>query len=494
MTDIRIIPQDNIYIRVECESGIAQEMSNFFTFDVPGARFMPSYRAKKWDGKCRLFNYIKKSIYVGLADHIRIFADREGYTVKNELVADGCDVTKEEIQKFVDSLEYHVQDKPIKLRDYQVDAIYQCVKNDRKLCVSPTSSGKSSIIGGLVRWYTKQNLRCLVLVPTTSLVSQMYGDFNDYFGKTWSVEDNCYKIMGGIDKRTNHLCVISTWQSMHSALKTHKSYLNQFDVILCDEAHLAKSKAITGIMEQCSNAKYRFGFTGTLDGTQTNKLVLTGLFGSVFQTITTRELIDNKQISNLKIKCIALQYTEDERKKVKDLDYQDEIDFLVSHEKRNKFITNLAITQTGNTLVLFNLVDRHGKPLYQRILDKAGDRKVFFVFGGVDAEEREDIRRITEEETDAIIVASYGVFSTGISIRNIHNVIFASPSKSRIRNLQSIGRGLRQHESKAYCTLYDIADDLSHKKYRNYTLKHAVERIKIYSEEDFDYKVIKVQM
>lgn len=494
MTDMRVVAFDNIYVRVECEAGIAQELSQFFTFEVPGARFTPAYRSKKWDGKIRIFNYVKRMIYRGLVDHIRIFADREGYTFENTIVADGVSTTKDTVQQFIDILEYHVQSKPIKLRDYQVDAIYQCITNDRKLILSPTSSGKSSIIGGLIRWYVNQGLRCLVLVPTTSLVSQMYGDFEDYFGNTWNVDENCYKIMGGIEKNNSRPCVISTWQSMHSVSKNNKEYLSQFDVVICDEAHLAKAKAITGIMELCINAKYRFGFTGTLDGTQTNKLVLTGLFGSVYQTITTKELIDNKQISDLKIKCISLQYTEDERKQVKEMDYQNEIDFIVSHEKRNRFIANLALKQPGNTLVLFNLVERHGKPLYERILNKAEGRRVFFVFGGVDAEEREEIRSITETESNAIIVASYGVFSTGISIRNIHNVVFASPSKSRIRNLQSIGRGLRQHESKDHCTLFDIIDDLGYKKYRNYTLKHAVERIKIYSEEDFDYKIIKIAM
>ena len=161
---------------------------------------------------------------------------------------------------------------------------------------------------------------------------------------------------------------------------------------------------------------------------------------------------------------------------------------------RNKFIRNLAIDQKGNTLILFQYVDKHGKTLYDMIVDKASDRKVFFVHGGTDTQQREEVRRITENQQDAIIVASFGTFSTGINIRNLHNIIFASPSKSRIRNLQSIGRGLRVGENKTSCKLYDIGDDLTWKTRKNYTLLHMVERIKLYADEEFDYSLIKVDI
>jgi len=121
-------------------------------------------------------------------------------------------------------------------------------------------------------------------------------------------------------------------------------------------------------------------------------------------------------------------------------------------------------------------------------------REVFFVHGGVVAEDRENVREITEKEDNAIIIASYGTFSTGINIKNLHNVIFASPSKSRIRNLQSIGRVLRKGSNKTKATLYDIADDISYKTQRNYTLNHLVERIKIYNEENFNYDIISIPL
>ena len=240
------------------------------------------------------------------------------------------------------------------------------------------------------------------------------------------------------------------------------------------------------------NTKYRYGFTGTLDGTQTHKLVLEGLFGPAQTVTTTKELMDQKHLASFKIKILALQYKDEIRKTVAKMKYQDEMDFLVSHEPRNKFIKNLALSLEGNTLLLFQYVEKHGKILQEMIESEANGRKVFFIHGGVKGEERDEIRGIVEKERDAIIVASYGTFSTGVNIRNLHSIIFASPSKSKIRNLQSIGRGLRRSDTKDSAVLYDVADDLSWKTTSNFTLKHLMEGVKIYDEEKFDYKLYSI--
>lgn len=494
MTDIVIRKKNEAYIKVDCDASISHELTEYFTFDVPGARFSPAFKARKWDGKLRIFSYMKREVYAGLSGHIEKFAKDRGYSFENTIVPNGANVTREQIESFVESLDYHAHGKKIELRDYQVESIYRCIHDDRLLLVSPTSSGKSAMIGGIVRWHQSHDRRCLIIVPTTSLVSQMYGDLNDYFSHSgWTAADNCHKIMGGAEKNHDKPITISTWQSL---FKMDKEYFDQFDCVIVDECHLAKAKSITGIMEKCSDAPYRIGCTGTLDGTLTNKLVLIGLFGGVHQATTTKQLMENNEVANLSINCLILQYSDEEKKALKAMkSYQEEINFLVTHEKRNKFIRNLTLAQKGNTLVLFNLVEKHGKPLYELINNKAAEgRKVFLVYGGTESNEREEIRAITERETDAIIVASFGVFSTGVSIRNLHNVIFASPSKSRIRNLQSIGRGLRKSDTKDRATLYDISDDLSWKSHKNYTIKHAVERIKIYAEEGFDYKMVKVPL
>jgi superfamily II DNA or RNA helicase len=192
---------------------------------------------------------------------------------------------------------------------------------------------------------------------------------------------------------------------------------------------------------------------------------------------------------------VILKYSEEIRKAQKNMTYQDEMDFIVTNEARNKFIRNLAVKSEGNTLVLFQYVEKHGKVLYEAIKKKAHDeRKIFFVYGGTETSDREAVRHITEGEKDAIIIASFGTFSTGINIPSIENVIFASPSKSKIRNLQSIGRGLRLKEGKTSCNLYDIADDLHWKSWKNHTLNHAAERYKTYAEEQFEIKLVEVDL
>ena len=243
-------------------------------------------------------------------------------------------------------------------------------------------------------------------------------------------------------------------------------------------------------MTKLEHAKYRYGFTGTLDGTQTHKWVLEGLFGPTYKVTRTDDLMKEGHLSKLDIQCLVLKHPPQKFET-----YQDEIEYLISHEQRNKFITNLTLDLKGNTLVLYSRVEAHGQVLYDLINNnKHTDRKVFFVHGGVDAEQRETIREITEQENDSIIVASYGTFSTGINIKRLHNVIFASPSKSRVRNLQSIGRVLRKGKDKVKAILYDISDDCTTGSKRNYTLNHFIERIKIYNEENFNYEIITIQL
>ena len=332
------------------------------------------------------------------------------------------------------------------------------------------------------------NLKSLIIVPTTSLVEQMYSDFLDYGWK----ENFLQKLYQGHDKKVISDVMISTWQSLH---KMPKKYFDDFGCVIGDEAHLYKAKSLINILVKLTNTKYRFGLTGTLDDSQTHKLVLEGLFGSLKKVIKTKELMDSKTLAQLSIKCLLLQYSDEECKSIKEFKYADEIDFLVSSKKRNEFISNLTVSTKGNTLCLFQLVKKHGEVLHELIKEKVSpNRKVFFVFGGTDVDTREDIRRITEKEKNAIIVASYGTFSTGINIRNLHNVIFASPFKSRVRVLQSIGRGLRKGDDKESVKLYDIADDLTYKSRKNFTLKHFVERINLYNEEQFEYNIKKILM
>ena len=313
----------------------------------------------------------------------------------------------------------------------------------------------------------------------------MYSDFIDYGWK----DEHIHRVYAGHDKGSKKPVVISTWQSLY---KLHRPYFAQYGCIIGDEAHLFKAKSLTDIMARSADCKYRFGLTGTLDGTQTHRLVLEGLFGKVTQVTTTKELMDDETLAKLDIDCVVLKHTDEECKRIKKYTYAEELNYIVSHTKRNKFIENLCKTIKGNTLVLFQLVDKHGVLLHNEI--KKLDKKVFFVYGGTTTETREKIRGIVEKEKDSLIIASYGTFSTGINIRNINNIVFASPSKSKIRVLQSIGRGLRKMENKSVVRLFDIADNASYKSRQNFTYRHFTERLNIYKGENFNYKVSKVNL
>jgi len=477
------------YVTVICNEGISWELREAFTFKVPGAEFTPQYRARLWDGRIRLWNTQTKQLYRGLVPYIAKFCEERNYEWDYENEDFDEEFSLAEAKEFVEKL--RPKHAP---RDYQLDAFVHAIRTRRSLLLSPTASGKSLIIYLLSRFLQYRKLKKgLIIVPTVSLVEQLTSDFKEYSETNgWDVSANIHKVYQGQDKDTDKFLTISTWQSLY---KMPKKWFAQFDFVIGDEAHLFKAKSLTDIMTGLSNAKYRIGTTGTLDGTKTHRLVLEGLFGSVRKVITTKELMDAKHLADFTIKCLLLRHGEAICQAAKNFTYQQEIEYLVLNESRNRFISNLAVSLEGNTLVLYQYVDKHGRILHDFISAKLGaDRKVFFVHGGTEVNIREEIRGIVEKETNAIIVASFGTFSTGINIRNLHNIIFASPSKSRIRNLQSIGRGLRTSDTKDSAQLFDIADDMRHKKHENYTLKHFAHRIQIYTEEKFSFKIYKIEL
>ena len=485
MADLVIEKVNEVYLKIQTEPHVEYELRDRFTFEVPNKKFMPQYRNKYWDGYVHLYNLKTKRIYVGLLDKIVAFCENHGYSYEftpNKFYGlpfeVNPEISKEGVREYIKSITNY------KARDYQIDAVYDALRYNRKLLISPTASGKSLMIYALVRYFVAKQQKILLVVPTTSLVEQMYKDFEDY---GWDPKNHCHRIYQGRERTNVNEVTITTWQSVYNL---ERGFFEDYDVIIGDEAHLFKSKSLVNIMDKLHHAKYRYGFTGTLDGTQTHKWVLEGLFGPSYKVTSSKALIDQGHLSQLEIQCIVLKY-----KPQKFETYEDEIQFLISNEKRNNFIKNLAIDLKGNTLILYSRVESHGQILYEMINNSVSDnRKVFFVHGGVDAEERELVREITENEKNAIIVASYGTFSTGINIKRLHNVIFASPSKSRIRNLQSIGRVLRKGKDKVKAKLYDIADDLTKGSRKNYTLNHFIERIKIYVKEQFNYDIITIDI
>ena len=494
MEKISIWKLNHATMGLQCDPGITAEINEYFSFFVPGYKFMPAFKNKVWDGKIRLYNARTGTLPGGLFYHLLKFCEQREYELDQHASDYGPPesankVLPEDIMDYVQSLNL-----PFPIRDYQFDAVCNAIHKKKGILVSPTGSGKSLIIYTLLRWFlANSDKRVLVIVPTTSLVEQMYGDFNDYAtNDLFDSKNEVHRIYSGRDKNADARVYVSTWQSIY---KFPLDWFSQFGAVFGDECHGFKSKSLTTIMEKCTEAEYRFGTTGTLDGSLTHELVLQGLFGRVFKVTTTRALQDNDTLAKLAITRLVLNYSNTTREACNGLTYQDEIDFVVTNEKRNTLIRNLAVDQKGNTLVLFQYVEKHGKVLYDIIRAKAHeDRKVFFVSGQTETADREAIRKITEKQSDAIIVASMGTFSTGINIKNLHNIVFASPSKSQIRVLQSIGRGLRKSDDGRVTKLFDITDDLSYKSRKNFCLLHSSERLKMYQTEEFDYKTYEINI
>lgn len=496
MSDLVIEPIDSAYIKINCERSIAKELNQYFTFSVPNYQFTPAYKNKVWDGQIRLFNLFTHTIYAGLVDYVVKFAEDRNYSIEVPKTKQNHNFTEETIAKYVETfIQPTASGKRITAHDYQIKAITQAINKERILLLCPTGSGKSLIIYCLMRFFLDhipKEKKILIVVPTVGLVSQMYSDFEDYSKQNkWSVSRYCYTISSGKEKDTNKRIVISTWQSIY---KMPKEFFDQFDMVVGDECHLFKAKSLSLLMSKLTSCPIRIGTTGTLDGTHTHKLVVEGLFGRVLHVTTTATLIEKNLLSNLSINCMLLQYSEREIEEAKRMLYKEEIKWIILNSKRNNFIKNLCSNLKGNTLVLFNFVELHGKPLHDMFKRDIKHKDIFFIHGGTDVDQREEIRKVVDSQNNSILIASYGTCSTGINIRNIHNIVFASPSKSVIRVLQSIGRGLRKSETKNSVCVYDIGDDLRHKKYRNHSLNHMDERIRIYTKEKFTFKLFSLTL
>ena len=482
---------NDVYLNFEGDKADLQTLSDYFTFKVPGANFTPAYRNKYWDGKIRLANLKDSTIYAGLVQDIAKFSkdldiDVEFEGTKKDMPGIENNIDDKILDGFLDALDLHSGGKKIQMRDYQIDAFKKGVRKQRMLCLSPTASGKSLIIYALMRWWREiHDRKILIIVPTINLVTQLMSDFIDYSNDKFS---DMHGIMGGKEKQTDARVIVSTWQSLY---KMSAGYFAQFGSVIVDEVHHAQSKSIQNIMKKLVICPDRVGMTGTIQEAKTHELVLKGLFGNVEKMISTKELIDKEQISDVKIQLLRLNYSDNDKKLVKDMNYQDEIAHIINHEKRQKFISKLAADLPGNTLVVFSRLD-HGKELHRQI-DEITEREVHYIAGETDKDSREMTRQFAEKN-DVTIVASLGVFSTGVNIRNLHNLIFAHPSKSKIKVLQSIGRILRKTEDGKPATVYDIIDDIKWKSRDNFTLRHAGERFRYYTEEKFDYKINSVDI
>ena len=485
MTTIDIQYLDEVFAKVNCDLGVARELTEKFKFQVPGYQFTPRYKSGFWDGYIYLFSPKTRKIYRGLLNYVKAYCDENGYEYRIP-PGKSNEFTLEDVRQYIAWIRIPER---FEIRDYQLDSILDCVNNQRRLTVSPTGSGKSLIIYVLSRFHSSCG-KVLIIVPNVGLVNQMTNDFYDY---GYDI-NNVHRIYSGQEKDSDYPITISTWQSIY---KMPKEWFNQFSTVIGDEAHKAKAANLKAILEKMTNTPYRYGFTGSLDGTLTHKMVLEGLFGPYVKHVSTAELIDKKVLSDLLIRVMLIKHDEETSKDVAlNKDYHHELATLVANEKRNDLIAKIASSLEGNVLVLYQFVEKHGAILYDKIknLSVDHDKPVYFIHGKIESTEREDVRLDVNKRKYSVTVASMGCFAEGINIPNLDYIVLASPTKSRIRVMQMIGRGLRRTDSKNECVVIDLADDLSYRKRQNFTLKHYAERLKYYNEENFRYTQHRIEL
>lgn len=473
------------FVKLNCDPHLIKELQEKFSFQVPGYKFNPKFKAGLWDGKIRLVNSLNYTIYKGLVPDVIDYCKGSNYNVT---IDQSFKRYREEIEFDWESLQL-----PFEPRDFQKTAVDVCLRKKRQLILSSTGSGKSLIIYAMINAMLKAGKRTMLIVPQISLVNQMLGDFVDYSvnDPTFDADELCHLVYSGKEKVSKKPVYITTWQSVQ---RLPKKFFQQFDCMIADEVHTFQAKACSSIMEKAEFAFYRYGFTGTLNDSKTHEMMLKALFGPITQVSKTKDLMDQGILTPIDIRAIILKYSNEESTPVRKLKYKDEVSYITEHPKRNKFITKLTGNCKGNTLVLFRFVKKHGKPLFDLMKDELNNKQVYFIHGGTDSDQRENIRRILESNSNVVVIASDGVFSTGVSVNNLHNIISTHPSKAKIKLLQSIGRGLRLHESKEKCLWYDIADDFRGKtKTPNHTLKHFQERYKIYVDQEFDVQMTQLE-
>ena len=436
---------------------------------------------KYWDGKLRLYNKRNSTLYCGLLKNLIEFAKKRKYSLDIDDNLIPADKWKEkDLDEFLRTLSMSME-----LRDYQKKALITCINKSRCVIESSTGSGKSLVIYSLIRYLAERKV--ILIVPTLTLISQMRSDFIKYSeNDNWNFDENVHVITGGADKESDKSVFLSTWQSLYNL---EKSYFEQFDSVIVDETHLAHSTSFRHILENSTNADQRFGFTGTLQETQTHVMTILGLLGQVTKVTNTQELQRKKILSNINIDMILLKYPEEMCKRVVELNYDEEIDVILENEKRNELILNLAKRGSGNILILTSHVKKSGMELYDIISKGVCHKDVFFIYGDTSSQLREEVRWYAENNDNVVIVATYQVFSTGVNIKNLQTILFAIAGKSKIRNLQSIGRGLRTHENKDHLKLIDIGDDFRYKNKVNYAFRHFEERYKLYISEGFPVNI-----
>jgi len=468
-------------------------ISEYFSFYTPNYKWSPKYRAGIWSGKIYLFNAKVGRLPIGLFLRLKYFCRIANIETEVKYSKKTLKLTESNITDYGKKLKI-----PHKLRDYQLAGIQQSFAQQQLIIKSPTASGKSLILYLISKLFLdlyKQHRfrKVLVIVPTIALVDQMKGDYIEYAEEYEpDIGSKITAIFSGQEKDWSKPIIVSTWQSLQNITDTR--IFQQFGCVLVDEVFSAETGVqLQSIIQKCSNAQMKVGVAGTLNDDKINRIQLEGLFGEVNQETTTKKLMDAGILSKLKISIITLNYSKDVRRMMYKNSYHDEMEFLQNIKVRSQFIVNTAVAINKNVLILFKNL-KYGELLYKALIDKKLDRKVFYVAGNTKREIRQQVRELTIQDSNAIIVASLGVFAIGINIPNLDYIIYGQNFKSKIKVLQSIGRILRKAKGKHKATLIDIVDNLKFRRRQNYALKHAIQRIEIYKNEQFEYNIKELEL
>ena len=455
----------NFKIRIKSNhDDYVHDMKEEFALHVPNYYWMGKFKAGMWDGKSHFITEASLIPYGLLLDFIRVskklFPEVKIYPdkgVKNLFKGDEMDIS------------YNLSLYP---RPYQKEAIEICIKRSKGIIRSATASGKSLVISyiiyNLMKNRNKTNVKkCLIIVPSTSLVEQFRTDMIKY----GLPEKMIGRVYTGHKDWDKHI-VISTWQS----LKNNHNKLSQFHCVIGDECHQVKAHELKKIFSKLK-CQYRFGFTGTMPDHLTNQYNIKAFLGPILKEYPSGFLAEEGYISKCNVKVLRIPYPDGTITN----SYKGIKDECFSNKRRLDLISRIVDKIEDNILILVSYI-YEGEKL-EKLINRRTNKEVVFLSGRDKTEVREEWRQKIIKSDNIALIATYGIYQQGINIPNLKYAMLASPTKAKIRTLQSIGRTLRLHENKKDgSVIFDIVDDV---KFLN---KHGEKRIQYYEIEGFNIK------
>jgi len=491
MRTIIIKKENEVYLKLELDRAQALELSSFMSKKADNYLFSPAYRCGRWDGSIYYFNKLTNELPIGLLPQLVSFCEKFRYTFKFDFdyTTLGDNIKEETLEQVYDYLFPPTQD--MTPRYYQKESIIAALNNKRGIARLSVGAGKSLIQYILIRYLLAKNKKILMIVPSVSLVEQMYSDFKDY---GWEDEKDFVDKLYSGQELTGKPVLISTYQSL---AKKSPEFFNKFDAVIVDEVHSAKAISIQQILKHCKNAEYRIGLTGTLPSNDADKWTLFGFIGPVIYDLSSKELIDQGILSQISINNLILKYPNSMLKSR--IDYQQEVKDIIDYKNRNKALDYIIENsdKSHNTLILVQRIE-HLKEVREYLQTKYSEYTVYDIYGDTEASHREKIRKEIELKGSVLLVATFSTLSQGVNIKRLHNIVFFSSYKSEIKIIQSIGRGLRKHDTKEKMILWDCVDDLRYrdgnKMIKNYAYKHWTNRKSYYEEQGFSYTDISINI